>query len=234
MLAVKHLTLTKNDQPILSAVSFQVQPNVVTALIGPSGSGKTSLLRCIAGLESYQGTIHLNTTALDGLAPERRQLGYVEQDNTLLPHLTAADNIAYPLKLRKQTPASIIQSVQMIAEQLQLVPVLKRYPHQLSGGEQRRVMLARTMVYQPKILLFDEPFAGVDALLRFELVQLLKQRLSILQLPVLYVTHDLAEASYIADQGMILRAGKIVASDTWINLKQKPDIWLQTFLAKHF
>lgn len=224
MLVVNHLSLFKNKNLILSELSFQVQPNLITALIGPSGSGKTSLLRCIAGLEHYQGTIQLGTQPLDGLAPERRGLGYVEQDNTLLPHLSAADNIAYPLKLRKQTPASIIQSVQTIAEQLQLVPVLNRYPHQLSGGEQRRVMLARTMVYQPKILLFDEPFAGVDALLRFELVQLLKKRLLSLQVPVLYVTHDLAEARYIADQTIVLRAGKIVTSGAW----------LQAFLTKHF
>ncbi|MBI4407246.1 MAG: ATP-binding cassette domain-containing protein [Candidatus Kerfeldbacteria bacterium] len=234
MLAVDHLILSKNDQLILSELSFQVQPNVVTALIGPSGSGKTSLLRCIAGLESYQGTIQLNNLPLDGLAPEKRSLGYVEQDNTLLPHLTAADNIAYPLKLRKQAPVMIAQAVNTLAAQLQLTAVLKRYPHQLSGGEQRRVMLARTMVYQPKILLFDEPFAGVDALLRVELVRLLKQQLAALRLPVLYVTHDLAEANYIADQAIVLRAGTITAANIWAALKQQPDPWLQTFLAQHF
>ncbi len=234
MLAVDHLTLSKNDHPILSGLSFQVQSNQIAALIGPSGSGKTSLLRCIAGLETYQGSIHLNTNRLDGLAPEKRSLGYVEQDNTLLPHLTAADNIAYPLRLRKQSPTVIAQAVIAIAAQLQLTTVLKQYPHQLSGGEQRRVMLARTMVYQPKILLFDEPFAGVDALLRVELAQLLKQQLAALPLPVLYVTHDLAEAHYIADQAIVLRAGTITAAGTWAELKQQPDPWLQTFLAKHF
>lgn len=234
MLSVNRLSLLKNKNLILSELSLQVPSKQTTALIGPSGSGKTSLLRCIAGLESYQGNIHLNSTALDGLAPERRALGYVEQDNTLLPHLTAADNIAYPLKLRKQASTVIAESVQTIAAQLQLVPVLQRHPHQLSGGEQRRVMLARTMIYQPKILLFDEPFAGVDALLRVELVQLLKKQLLSLQIPVLYVTHDLTEARYIADQAIVLRAGKVTSSDTWTNLKHKPDAWLQTFLAKHF
>lgn len=234
MLIVNRLSLFKNKNLILSELSLQVPSKQITALIGPSGSGKTSLLRCIAGLERYQGNIHLNTKQLDGLAPEKRSLGYVEQDNTLLPHLTAAENIAYPLKLRKQASTVIAESVQTIAAQLQLTTVLQRYPHQLSGGEQRRVMLARTMVYQPKILLFDEPFAGVDALLRFELVQLLKKQLLFLQLPVLYVTHDLAEAHYISDQAIVLRAGTITAAGTWAELKQQPDPWLQLFLAQHF
>ena len=155
------------------------------------------------------------------MLPEKRSLGYVEQDTIATSHCRG--NIAYPETVNKSTV--IAESVQTIAAQLQLVPVLQRYPHQLSGGEQRRVMLARTLVYQPSILLFDEPFAGVDALLRFELVQMLKKQLLSLSVPVLYVTHDLAEAQYISQAMLVLKNGSLV---------EPGNSWLTNFLQKRF
>lgn len=217
MLAVHNLTLRKKNHTILSAVSLQVERDQVIAVVGPSGAGKTSLLRCIAGLEPYQGTIQL--------PPEKKAIGFVEQDITLFPHLTAYDNIAYPLKLRKKNTEFIKSAIDQLAKQLQIEPILTRYPHQLSGGEQHRVMLARTLIYKPSVLLFDEPFAGVDTLLRITLVKLLKTMLRERAVPTLYVTHDLAEADYISTHQLILREGKIVPAT---------DPWVATFLQQRF
>ena len=217
MLSVQHLSLTKQNHRILTDLTFQL-PLGVTALIGPSGSGKTSLLRCLAGLEQYQGSIQLNDHPM-------RQVGFVEQDSTLFPHFTAYDNIAYTLKLRKKTPSQIRQAVTTLADQLQITSILQHYPHQLSGGEQRRVMLARTLIYQPDILLFDEPFAGVDTLLRVELVKLLTHLLAERVVPTVYVTHDLAEADYVSQHRLILKAGRFI---------DPTDPWLETFLQQRF
>lgn len=225
MLVVRNLALIKNGVKILSDVSLQIaQPSLVT-LLGPSGSGKTSLLRCLAGLERYQGDVEWNGQIMNSVPPEKRQFGFVEQDSTLFPHLTAYDNIAYPLKLRRKKTTHIQRAVTDLAEQLHLTQVLQRQPHQLSGGEQRRVMLARTLIYEPLVLLCDEPFAGVDALLRVELVHLLKTILLERPVPTVYVTHDLAEADFLSQQRLIIRAGRIV---------DPADPWVQTFLRQRF
>lgn len=225
MLVVRNVHLVKNQTQILSGISFQVEPNQVTAVVGPSGSGKTSLLRCIAGLENYQGNIELDDQSLNQLPPEKREIGFVEQEATLFPHLTAYNNIAYPLKLRKKNKEDTMRAVDTLLTQLHIDHVRQRYPHQLSGGEQHRVMLARTLIYEPKIILFDEPFAGVDTLLRIELVTLLKTILLHRLVPTLYVTHDLAEANYISQSSIVLQHGQVVAND---------DPWVQTFLQQRF
>lgn len=225
MLVVHNLSLQKNHTRILSAISFELHPNQITAVVGPSGSGKTSLLRCIAGLERYHGIIKLDNQLLNSLPPEQRQVGFVEQDATLFPHLSAYDNIAYPLKLRRTPHTELAQSVQTLVRQFYLQPLLGRYPHELSGGEQRRVMLARTLIYQPKLLLFDEPFASIDTLLRIELVKLLKISLQRRPVPTLYVSHDLAEADYISQQRLILKQGHLV---------DQTDPWVKEFLSQRF
>lgn len=234
MLEISKLNLALNRQPILTDISLTVAPGSITTVIGPSGAGKSSLLRCIAGLETYTGEINLNGQALNHLPTAKRQLGYVEQDNTLFPHLTVAENIAYPLRVRK-TPKPVIQTkTQVMMQRLHIAALARRYPHQISGGEQRRVMLARTLVYEPNILLFDEPFAGIDALLRVTLVRLLKDLLKQRHVPVLYVTHDLAEAQFLSDQTIVLQTGKIAAHATWPELTQQSNPWLQTFLQQRF
>lgn len=234
MLEITKLNLALNHQSILGDVSLTAAPGSITTVIGPSGAGKSSVLRCIAGLEQYTGDIRLNGKTLNNLPTAKRQLGYVEQDNTLFPHLTIAENIAYPLRLRKIPKPLALTKVQAIMQQLQIAALAQRRPHQISGGEQRRVMLARTLVYEPSILLFDEPFAGVDALLRVTLVRLLKELLKQRHVPILYVTHDLAEAQFLSDQTLVLQTGKIAAHATWSELTQLSNPWLQTFLQQRF
>ncbi|EKD75961.1 MAG: spermidine/putrescine import ATP-binding protein PotA [uncultured bacterium] len=234
MLTITQLSLTLNHQTILQDVSLQIGSGSITSLVGPSGAGKSSLLRCIAGLETYTGTISLNQKPLDAVPTAQRGLGYVEQDNTLFPHLSVEKNIAYPLRVRRQPITKINRAVSDIMLQLHLAKLAKRYPHQLSGGEQRRVMLARTLIYQPTIVLFDEPFAGVDALLRVELVHLLKTLMAQRRIPLIYVTHDLAEAEFLSNSVIVLRDGKVETHQTWPEIKKVTNPWLQTFLNQRF
>lgn len=234
MLTVENLNLTLNQQPILQAVSLTVPNGIITSLIGPSGAGKSSLLRCIAGFMPCSGQIMLNDRPLENKPTARRNLGYVEQDNTLLPHLSVAENIMYPLRLRHRLRAEMQRQANVWLQQFHINHLAQRLPHQLSGGEQRRVMLARTLIYDPSLLLFDEPFAGVDTLARVELVKLLKELLPQRAIPVLYVTHDLAEAQYISPTTIIMRHGLIETQSTWAQLQQSNQPWLQTFLQQHF
>lgn len=209
MLEIQKLQFSYSAKPILKDISLQFATGI-HSIIGPSGSGKTSLLRCIAGLETYTGTI-------TGAAPN--QLGYLEQHLTLFPQLTVTEQITYPLRIRHWAKVQIEQRVTELLKQCQLEHLADRYPHQLSGGEQRRAMLARVLSYHPTVLLCDEPFAAVDALTRVELVRWLKQLVSAQAMTVLYVTHDLAEAKFMSANASILEAGQIVAQGPWNELK---------------
>lgn len=234
MLTIENLNLTLNQQPILHDITLAVTNGTITSLIGPSGAGKSSLLRCIAGFVHYNGTITLNERNLQDIPTAQRNLGYVEQDNTLLPHLSVVENIMYPLRLRRRPRSEMQQKANVLMQQFHMQHLAHHWPHQLSGGEQRRVMLARTLIYDPSMLLFDEPFAGVDTLVRVELVKLLKALLPQRTIPVLYVTHDLAEAQFISSTAMVLRAGTVVTQSTWPQLQQLNHPWLQTFLQQRF
>ncbi len=208
MLEIQNLNLSYDATPVLKQIHLQFNSGI-HSIIGPSGSGKTSLLRCIAGLETYTGTI-------TGVEPKR--LGYLEQHLTLFPHLTVGEQIAYPLTLRHLSKHQIQARVTTLLKQYQLTNLVERYPHQLSGGEQRQVMLARVLSYQPTLLLCDEPFAAVDALTRVRLVRAFKQQVLTDGLTVLYVTHDPAEAGFISQHGVIIEAGQVVAQGRWDDL----------------
>ena len=178
-LSVKNLTLEYGSgataNPILKGVSMDLQRGEVVALLGPSGSGKTTLLRAVAGLESPKtGTIHLGERAIfDGaqgleVPAEQRNLGLVFQSYALWPHKTVSENVAYGLKLRKMNSSEIAVKVKEVLGQLGLGHLGERFPHQLSGGQQQRVAIARALVYNPPVILLDEPLSNLDAKLREE------------------------------------------------------------------
>ncbi|WP_427197438.1 ABC transporter ATP-binding protein [Serratia marcescens] len=218
-LSVENLHLTYGDNPVLKGVSMDLKRGEVVSLLGPSGSGKTTLLRAVAGLEKpSQGRIVINAvyngSARSEIPAEERNLGLVFQSYALWPHKTVFENVAYPLKLRKIASAEITQRVQAVLEQLGLGHLAKRHPHQLSGGQQQRVAIGRALVYNPPVILLDEPLSNLDAKLREEARVFLRELIIKLGLSALMVTHDQNEAMAISDRILLLNNGKIEQQGT--------------------
>lgn len=220
-LSVENLHLTYGDNPVLKGVSMELKRGEVVSLLGPSGSGKTTLLRAVAGLEKpTSGTITIGKTRVyDGnprseIPAEARNLGLVFQSYALWPHKTVFENVAYPLKLRKVAAAEIKQRVQTVLEQLGLGHLGNRHPHQLSGGQQQRVAIGRALVYNPPVILLDEPLSNLDAKLREEARVFLRELIVKLGLSALMVTHDQNEAMAISDRILLLNNGVIEQQGT--------------------
>ncbi|WP_163313567.1 ABC transporter ATP-binding protein [Klebsiella aerogenes] len=220
-LSVDNLHLTYGDNPVLRGVSMELKRGEVVSLLGPSGSGKTTLLRAVAGLEKpTAGRITIgNNVVYDGsprseIPAEERNLGLVFQSYALWPHKTVFDNVAYPLKLRKVASGEIKQRVQSVLEQLGLGHLGNRHPHQLSGGQQQRVAIGRALVYNPPVILLDEPLSNLDAKLREEARVFLRELIIKLGLSALMVTHDQNEAMAISDRILLLNNGVIEQQGT--------------------
>lgn len=213
--------------PIPLAAEFACQPGELLALVGPSGSGKTTLLRTIAGLYRPQsgrvacaGDVWFDAEGKHSLSPQSRQVGMVFQDYALFPHLTAAQNIQLPLRHLAQ-PQRREQAEQWLAK-VRLEGLGERYPNALSGGQRQRVALARALARDPKVLLLDEPFSAVDQVTRRRLqreLALLRQQIDI---PIVLVTHDLEEASALADQICVLHNGVSLQQGTPEALFSRP------------
>jgi len=196
-LTVENLHLTYGTNPILKGVSLTLNQGEVVSLLGPSGSGKTTLLRAVAGLEApHQGRIMLrDRTIFDGathleVPAEARNLGLVFQSYALWPHKTVFDNVAFGLKLRKVGSGEIATRVKKALDELSLGHLAERFPHQLSGGQQQRVAIARALVYNPPVILMDEPLSNLDAKLREEARAWLRDLIVTMRLSSLVVTHD--------------------------------------------
>lgn len=220
-LSVENLHLTYGDNPVLKGVSMELKRGEVVSLLGPSGSGKTTLLRAVAGLEKPTGGIITigKSRVYDGnprseIPAEERNLGLVFQSYALWPHKTVFENVAYPLKLRKVAAAEIKQRVQTVLEQLGLGHLGSRHPHQLSGGQQQRVAIGRVLVYNPPVILLDEPLSNLDAKLREEARVFLRELIVKLGLSALMVTHDQNEAMAISDRILLLNNGVIEQQGT--------------------
>lgn len=220
-LSVENLHLTYGDNPVLKGVSMELRRGEVVSLLGPSGSGKTTLLRAVAGLEKpTSGTIAIGKTRVyDGnprseIPAEERNLGLVFQSYALWPHKTVFENVAYPLRLRKVAAAEIKQRVQSVLDQLGLGHLGNRHPHQLSGGQQQRVAIGRALVYNPPVILLDEPLPNLDAKLREEARVFLRELIVKLGLSALMVTHDQNEAMAISDRILLLNNGVIEQQGT--------------------
>lgn len=220
-LTVQDLYLNYGTNPVLKGVSMELKRGEVVALLGSSGSGKTTLLRAIAGLEQpSKGGITMNERILFNgetgteMPAEDRDLGIVFQSYALWPHKTVAENIAYPLKLRKVKAAEQQARVQEILDQLGMGKLGQRYPNELSGGQQQRVAIGRALVYNPPVLLLDEPLSNLDAKLREEARAFLRELILRLGLSAIMVTHDQGEAMAIADRILLLHNGKIEQQGT--------------------
>ncbi len=220
-LTVDNLHLAYGDNPILKGVSLTLDRGEVVSLLGPSGSGKTTLLRAVAGLETpHEGTIRIgDKVVFDGaggsdVPAEGRNLGLVFQSYALWPHKTVFENVAYGLRLRRIGSAETTTRVTTALEQLSLAPLAARFPHQLSGGQQQRVALARALVYNPPVILLDEPLSNLDAKLREEARAWLRELIVRMHLSALCVTHDQSEALAMSDRILLLNNGRIEQQGT--------------------
>jgi iron(III) transport system ATP-binding protein len=220
-LTVENLHLTYGTNPILKGVSLTLNQGEVVSLLGPSGSGKTTLLRAVAGLEApHQGRILLrDRTIFDGAArldvpAEARNLGLVFQSYALWPHKTVFDNVAFGLKLRKVPAGEIATRVKNALGELSLGHLAERFPHQLSGGQQQRVAIARALVYNPPVILMDEPLSNLDAKLREEARAWLRDLIVTMKLSALVVTHDQSESMAMSDRILLLNNGVIEQQGT--------------------
>lgn len=190
-------------------VNFAVPATGVTVLLGPSGSGKTSVLRAVTGLDRHRGSVRFGSMvwqdATTFVPPHRRRIGYVAQGPSLLPHLSVAGNLAYA---ERRAGLGRFDRVKVIG-QLGIGALLDRHPARLSGGEAQCVALARALLSQPQLLLLDEPLSGLDVEARAALLDEFGMLLRETGLPVLYVTHDPAEAERLAAWTVRLRAGRV-------------------------
>lgn len=199
----------------------------ITVLLGSSGCGKTTVLRCLAGLErpqqgriSFGAEVWFDSTRHIHLPPQQRRIGFVFQDYALFPHLSVADNIAHGLLPLPPHERSI--RVEAMLQRFDLTAERHRRPREISGGQQQRVALARALVIQPRLLLLDEPLSALDTDLRESLREDLRHHLRALNIPVLMVTHDRAEARLLADQLIIMHLGQVLQAGTVAVVSQQP------------
>lgn len=191
-------------------VSFEIRTGELVALLGPSGSGKSTILRIIAGLETPdRGDILLKGEDVTSFSTQKRKLGFVFQHYALFKHMSVEKNIAFGLEIRKRKKKEIEEKVSELINLVKLQGYAKHYPSQLSGGQRQRVALARTLATEPKILLLDEPFGALDAKVRNNLAQWLKELHTKLNITSIFVTHDQNEAIEIADKIVVINRGRV-------------------------
>lgn len=199
----------------LNQVNLEIKNGSLVALLGPSGSGKSTLLRVLAGLENPDaGRIWLNGQDTTQVPLQKREIGFVFQNYALFPHLTVSQNIAFGLEIRDINSSRKTQRVQELLQLMQLEKFADRYPNQLSGGQRQRVALARALAVEPKVLLLDEPFAALDAKIRKQLRNWLRNLHQHISVTTVFVTHDHVEAFELAHEIVVLENGNIIQIGT--------------------
>ena len=210
-LKLKNINLTFGKEKILDGLNLSINKGQFIAITGVSGSGKTSLLRIICGLEKpNDGEVHLDNNILlndkISIPTEKRNIGLVIQEKVLFPHLNVKKNIEFGISTQNDK-----QDISKdIMEKLNILDLAKKYPHELSGGESQRVALGRSIVMKPKVLMFDEPFTGLDKELKIKIYPIIKSILLKNEITAIMVTHDLNEVKALADQCYNLKNGKLI------------------------
>ena len=207
----------------LDGLRLDIRPGELVALLGPSGCGKTTALRAVAGLERLdEGKIVIGSTDVTQLATTSRDIGMVFQAYSLFPHMTALENVAFGLRMRRTDKTDRKRIASHFLELVSLQDRAQRYPHQLSGGQQQRVALARALAIQPSVLLLDEPLSALDAKVRTQLRDEIRRIQLELRTTTLFVTHDQEEAMASADRVAVMHAGRIEQIATPIELYERP------------
>ena len=223
ILDVKQLSHSFGEKEALTSLNFSIENNSIVSVLGPSGCGKTTLIRLIAGLEQIQkGEIFLEKSLVANknlnVPPEKRPISYVFQDFALFPHMTVLENVSF-------AAGSKSNKKQLIDQVIHLAKVenfLEKYPHSLSGGEQQRVALARSIAVQPKLLLLDEPFSDLDINLKREIIDDTLHLINSLESSAIVVTHNAEEAMFLSDAILVMEKGKLIQIGTPHDIYFKP------------
>jgi multiple sugar transport system ATP-binding protein len=219
----KNVTKSFGSVVVVDDLTLSTEDGEFVVLLGPSGCGKTTTLRMLAGLEdATAGDILIGQERVNDIPTQARDIAMVFQSYALYPHMTIAENIAYPLRVRKTARAEIERLVNQVAAMLEIDRLLARRPRDLSGGERQRVALARAIVRSPRVYLMDEPLSNLDARLRVQMRGELKRLQHELGTTTVYVTHDQAEAMTLAHRVAVMRAGRLQQFDTPMNVYNYP------------
>lgn len=220
---LKHIEKSYGSFHASNDVNLAAEKGHLIGLLGPSGSGKTTILRMIAGLEQPDsGDIFIGGRRVNDVPAGKRGIGFVFQSYALFRHMTVRENIAFGLKVQKVAAKDIKARVDRLTELVGLKDFGHRYPMQLSGGQRQRVAFARALAPEPELLLLDEPFAAIDAKVRKDLRQWLRQTIHELGITSIFVTHDQEEAVEVADDIIITNAGRIEQAGTPVEIYQHP------------
>jgi multiple sugar transport system ATP-binding protein len=208
---------------VVDDLSLEIHDGEFVVLLGPSGCGKTTTLRMLAGLENVtSGDIFIDGERVNDIPTQHRDVAMVFQSYALYPHMTIAENIGYPLRVRKIEKTERATRVNRVAAMLEIQSLLDRKPRQLSGGERQRVALARAIVREPRAYLMDEPLSNLDARLRVQMRGELKRLQHQLGTTTIYVTHDQAEAMTLASRVAVMKKGRLQQFDTPMNIYNRP------------
>ncbi len=209
ILTLKNISFSYKDKVIFDNYNFVMKKEEIIAIIGPSGCGKSTLLKIINGLETeYRGDVILDGANVNNIPVNKRDIVLMFQDNLLFPHMTIFENIQFSLKMKKYPKYEIKKMVEEVAKDIHLQDKLNKYPKELSGGQQRRVALARAVISKPKLLLLDEPFTGLDKEIKLEIMNLVKIIKEKYNTSIIFVTHDLSEAEYLEAKCVEFKKGE--------------------------
>lgn len=231
-LRVERLSKAFGPSQIFKDISFCVNKGEFVSLLGPSGCGKTTLLRCIMGLtEPDTGTVTLEGEDITHTRIDKRGISIVFQDYALFPHMTLYNNVAYPLRIKKADKAEIKQKVAYALNALDIEHAAHKYPSQLSGGMQQRAAIARSLVIGSRLMLLDEPFSALDAMVKVDLSDELKELQRCFNITMVMVTHDQIDAVSLSNRILLMNDGTLVADSTPAALYHKGD---DAFIRKFF
>jgi iron(III) transport system ATP-binding protein len=215
-------------------VTLEVRPGELLTLLGPSGCGKTTTLRMIAGFqEPSAGRVFIGDRDVAGIEANERGIGFVFQNYALFPHLSVSENVAYGLRVQRLREPVVRERVGRVLALVGLPGYERRFPNQLSGGEQQRVAVARAVVVEPRLLLFDEPLSNLDAKLRVQMREELSRLQRQLAITTIYVTHDQEEAMAISDRIAVMHAGRVAQVGTAHDLYRAPrSVFVAQFIGR--
>jgi iron(III) transport system ATP-binding protein len=230
----KRFIRAEHGAAAVADVSLTVEPGELLTLLGPSGCGKTTTLRMVAGFERPDtGQVLIDDQDVTGLMVYRRSIGFVFQNYALFPHLTVFENVAYGLRVQRLSEAVVRERVGRVLALVGLPGYERRFPNQLSGGEQQRVAVARAVVVEPRLLLFDEPLSNLDAKLRVQMREELSRLQRQLGITTVYVTHDQEEAMAISDRIAVMQAGRVAQVGTARDLYRAPrSVFVAQFIGR--